>query len=58
MHAGAGLTIAPPREHAHSTPTDADVGSFDDGDGSAHRAHQVGRELARETLLLGRTGNT
>lgn len=57
MHAGAGLTIAP-REHAHSTPTDADVGSFDAGDGSAHRAHQVGRELARETLLLGRTGNT
>ena len=54
LHAVADLTIAS-REHARFKQTDADVGSFDGGYGSAYLARQVGQKFAREIFFLGRT---
>ena len=48
------LTIAS-REHARFKQTDADVGSFDGGYGSAYLARMVGQKFAREIFFLGRT---
>ena len=45
------LTIAS-REHAKFKQTDADVGSFDAGYGSAYFARQVGQKNAREIFFL------
>jgi naphthoate synthase len=47
------LTIAS-REHAKFKQTDADVGSFDAGYGSAYFARQVGQKNAREIFFLAR----
>ncbi len=47
------LTIAS-REHARFKQTDADVGSFDAGYGSAYFARQVGQKRAREIFFLAR----
>ena len=46
------LTIAS-LEHARFKQTDADVGSFDAGYGSALLARQVGQKFAREIFFLG-----
>ncbi|MEJ7725495.1 MAG: 1,4-dihydroxy-2-naphthoyl-CoA synthase [Actinomycetes bacterium] len=54
LHVVADLTLAS-REHARFKQTDADVGSFDGGFGSAYLARQVGQKLAREIFFLGRT---
>ncbi|HAN25033.1 MAG TPA: 1,4-dihydroxy-2-naphthoyl-CoA synthase, partial [Microbacterium ginsengisoli] len=40
------------REHARFKQTDADVGSFDAGYGSAYFARQVGQKVAREIFFL------
>ena len=40
-------------EHAKFKQTDADVGSFDGGFGSAYLARQAGQKLAREIFFLG-----
>lgn len=40
------------REHGRFKQTDADVGSFDAGYGSAYFARQVGQKLAREVFFL------
>ena len=48
------LTIAS-AEHARFKQTDADVGSFDGGFGSAYLARQVGQKFAREIFFLGET---
>jgi naphthoate synthase len=40
-------------EHAKFKQTDADVGSFDGGFGSAYLARQAGQKFAREIFLLG-----
>ena len=48
----ADLTLAS-REHARFKQTDADVGSFDGGFGSAYLARQVGQKFAREIFFLG-----
>ncbi|HEX4868279.1 MAG TPA: 1,4-dihydroxy-2-naphthoyl-CoA synthase [Acidimicrobiales bacterium] len=48
----ADLTIAS-REHARFKQTDADVGSFDGGFGSAYLARQVGQKFARQIFFLG-----
>ncbi|MBC9945023.1 1,4-dihydroxy-2-naphthoyl-CoA synthase [Leucobacter sp. cx-328] len=48
------LTIAS-REHAKFKQTDADVGSFDAGYGSAYFARQVGQKFAREIFFLAET---
>ena len=53
LHVVADLTIAS-REHARFKQTDADVGSFDGGYGSAYLAKQVGQKFAREVFFLGR----
>jgi naphthoate synthase len=53
LHAVADLTIAS-REHARFKQTDAKVGSFDGGYGSAYLARQVGQKFAREIFFLGR----
>ena len=53
LHVVCDLTIAS-REHARFKQTDADVGSFDGGYGSAGLARQVGQKLAREIFFLGR----
>lgn len=45
------LTIAS-REHAKFKQTDANVGSFDAGYGSAYFAKQVGQKFAREAFFL------
>ncbi len=47
------LSIAS-REHARFKQTDADVGSFDAGYGSAYLARQTGQKIAREIFFLGR----
>ena len=52
LHVVCDLTIAS-REHAKFKQTDADVGSFDGGYGSAYLARQVGQKLAREIFFLG-----
>ena len=54
LHVVADLTLAS-REHARFKQTDADVGSFDGGYGSAYLARQVGQKFAREIFFLGRT---
>ena len=53
LHVVADLTLAS-AEHARFKQTDADVGSFDGGYGSAYLAKQVGQKFAREIFLLGR----
>ncbi len=53
LHVVCDLTIAS-REHARFKQTDADVGSFDGGYGSAYLAKMVGQKLAREIFFLGR----
>ncbi|MDP3890544.1 1,4-dihydroxy-2-naphthoyl-CoA synthase [Nocardioides sp.] len=52
LHAVCDLTLAS-REHARFKQTDADVGSFDGGYGSAYLARQVGQKFAREIFFLG-----
>lgn len=47
------LSIAS-REYARFKQTDADVGSFDAGYGSAYLARQTGQKFAREIFFLGR----
>ena len=54
LHVTCDLTLAS-AEHARFKQTDADVGSFDGGYGSAYLARQVGQKFAREIFLLGRT---
>lgn len=54
LHVVCDLTIAS-REHAQFKQTDADVGSFDGGYGSAYLARMVGQKVAREIFFLGRT---
>src|SRR5829696_4868148 len=53
LHVTCDLTLAS-REHARFMQTDADVGSFDGGYGSAYLAKQVGQKFAREIFFLGR----
>lgn len=48
------LSIAS-KEHAMFKQTDADVGSFDAGYGSAYLARQTGQKFAREIFFLGAT---
>ena len=52
LHVISDLTIAS-AEHARFKQTDADVGSFDGGYGSAYLARQVGQKFAREIFFLG-----
>lgn len=52
LHVVCDLTIAS-REHAMFKQTDADVGSFDAGYGSAYLARQVGQKIGREIFFLG-----
>jgi naphthoate synthase len=54
LHATCDLTLAS-AEHARFKQTDADVGSFDGGYGSAYLARAVGQKFAREIFFLGRT---
>ncbi|CRK60154.1 Naphthoate synthase [Alloactinosynnema sp. L-07] len=54
LHVTCDLTLAS-TEHARFKQTDADVGSFDGGFGSAYLARQVGQKFAREIFFLGRT---
>ncbi len=54
LHVVCDLTVAS-REHARFKQTDADVGSFDAGYGSAYLAKMVGQKNAREIFFLGRT---
>ncbi len=54
LHVVSDLTLAS-REHARFKQTDADVGSFDGGFGSAYLARQVGQKFAREIFFLGDT---
>lgn len=53
LHVVADLSIAC-REHARFKQTDANVGSFDGGYGSAYLARQVGQKRAREIFFLAR----
>jgi len=53
LHVVCDLSIAS-AEHARFKQTDADVGSFDGGYGSAYLARQVGQKRAREIFFLGR----
>lgn len=53
LHVVADLSIAC-REHGKFKQTDADVGSFDGGYGSAYLARQVGQKRAREIFFLAR----
>ncbi|HEX5995617.1 MAG TPA: 1,4-dihydroxy-2-naphthoyl-CoA synthase, partial [Jiangellales bacterium] len=52
LHVVCDLTIAS-AEHARFKQTDADVGSFDGGFGSAYLARQIGQKFAREIFFLG-----
>src|SRR6195952_1648410 len=52
LHVICDLTLAS-AEHARFKQTDADVGSFDGGFGSAYLARQVGQKFAREIFFLG-----
>lgn len=54
LHVVCDMTIAS-REEARFKQTDADVGSFDAGYGSAYLAKMVGQKFAREIFFLGRT---
>ncbi|KXC05241.1 1,4-dihydroxy-2-naphthoyl-CoA synthase [Microbacterium hominis] len=51
LHIVCDLSIAS-AEHGRFKQTDADVGSFDAGYGSAYMARQVGQKLAREVFFL------
>jgi naphthoate synthase len=51
LHVTCDLTIAS-AEHGRFKQTDADVGSFDGGYGSAYLARQVGQKVAREIFFL------
>ena len=53
LHVVCDLSIAS-LEHGRFKQTDADVGSFDGGYGSAYFARQVGQKFAREVFFLGR----
>jgi len=53
LHSVCDLTIAS-AEYGMFKQTDADVGSFDGGYGSAYYAKQVGQKLAREVFFLAR----
>ena len=53
LHVVCDLTLAS-AEHARFKQTDADVGSFDGGYGSAYLARQVGQKFARQIFFLGR----
>src|SRR3984893_10449162 len=53
LHVVCDLTLAS-AEQARLKQTDADVGSFDGGFGSAYLARQVGQKFAREIFFLGR----
>lgn len=53
LHVVCDLTLAS-EENARFKQTDADVGSFDGGFGSAYLARQVGQKRAREVFFLGR----
>src|SRR3954452_21695464 len=52
LHVVADLTLAS-AEHGRFKQTDADVGSFDGGFGSAYLARQVGQKFARQIFFLG-----
>ena len=52
LHVVCDMTLAS-AEHARFKQTDADVGSFDGGYGSAYLARQVGQKFAREIFFLG-----
>jgi naphthoate synthase len=52
LHVVCDLSIAS-LEHGRFKQTDADVGSFDAGYGSAYLARQVGQKVAREIFFLG-----
>ncbi|MDM4762398.1 1,4-dihydroxy-2-naphthoyl-CoA synthase [Galbitalea sp. SE-J8] len=54
LYVVADLAIAS-AEHARFKQTDADVGSFDAGYGSAYFARQVGQKVAREIFFLAET---
>jgi naphthoate synthase len=54
LHVVCDLSLAS-AEHARFKQTDADVGSFDGGFGSAYLARQVGQKRAREVFFLGET---
>jgi naphthoate synthase len=51
LHVVCDLSIAS-REHGRFKQTDADVGSFDAGYGSAYFARQIGQKFAREVFFL------
>lgn len=51
LHVVCDMSIAS-REHGRFKQTDADVGSFDAGYGSAYFARQVGQKFAREVFFL------
>ncbi|TDN91882.1 1,4-dihydroxy-2-naphthoyl-CoA synthase [Microbacterium sp. BK668] len=51
LHVVCDLTIAS-SEHGRFKQTDADVGSFDAGYGSAYFARQIGQKFAREVFFL------
>ncbi|MFI5060237.1 MAG: 1,4-dihydroxy-2-naphthoyl-CoA synthase [Actinomycetales bacterium] len=53
LHVVCDLSIAS-AEHARFKQTDADVGSFDAGYGSAYFARQIGQKFAREVFFLAR----
>lgn len=53
LHVVCDLSIAS-LEHGRFKQTDADVGSFDGGYGSAYFARQVGQKFAREVFFLAR----
>ena len=53
LHVVCDMTLAS-AEHGRFKQTDADVGSFDGGFGSAYLARQVGQKFAREIFALGR----
>src|SRR5690606_25290426 len=52
LHVVCDLTLAS-AEYARLKQTDADVGSFGGGFGSAYLARQVGQKFAREIFFLG-----
>lgn len=51
LHVVCDMSIAS-REHGKFKQTDADVGSFDAGYGSAYFARQIGQKVAREVFFL------
>lgn len=51
LHVVCDLTVAS-AEHGRFKQTDADVGSFDAGYGSAYMARQTGQKFAREVFFL------